>query len=174
MSCLTLVTGGGRSGKSAYALSRALGYESRVFIATAEAVDAEMRKRIDRHKRERAGSFITIEEPLDLADALGRIPSGASVAVIDCLAVWIGNLMHQRPSREQESIDAFLAALTTATVDLIVVTNEVGMGIIPENEISRQYRDLLGMVNQRVADMAQKVILMISGIPVVIKGDGHG
>ena len=174
MSCLTLVTGGGRSGKSAYALSRALGYESRAFIATAEAVDAEMRKRIDRHKRERAGSFITIEEPLDLADALGRISSGASVAVIDCLAVWIGNLMHQRPSREQESIDAFLAALTTATVDLIVVTNEVGMGIIPENEISRQYRDLLGMVNQRVADMAQKVILMISGIPVVIKGDGHG
>jgi adenosylcobinamide kinase/adenosylcobinamide-phosphate guanylyltransferase len=174
MPCLTLVIGGGRSGKSAHALSLASEYASRVFIATAEAVDAEMRDRIDRHKRERAGSFETIEEPLDLAGALGRVSSGKAVALIDCLAVWVGNLMHHRPSREKESIDAFLAALTTTTVDLIVVTNEVGMGIVPDNELSRQYRDLLGMVNQRVAAIAQDVVLMVSGIPMRIKGGVSG
>jgi len=174
MRSITLITGGGRSGKSAYALSLSSGCESRAFIATAEALDAEMRSRIERHKRDRADSFITIEEPLDLAAALGRIPSGASVAVIDCLAVWVGNLMHHCPSREQEAIDAFFAALTTTAVDLIVVTNEVGMGIIPDNEMARQYRDLLGMVNQRIAAIAQEVVLMVSGIPLPIKGGGRG
>jgi adenosylcobinamide kinase / adenosylcobinamide-phosphate guanylyltransferase len=174
MHSLTLITGGGRSGKSAFALSRALGYESRVFIATAQPIDDEMRSRIDRHKQEREGSFITIEEPLDLAAALGRIPFESKAALIDCLAVWVGNLMHHRPSLEHELIDAFLAALEKPPADLIIVTNEVGMGIIPDNEMARRYRDLLGMVNQRVAVAAHEVILMVSGIPVVIKGADRG
>jgi adenosylcobinamide kinase/adenosylcobinamide-phosphate guanylyltransferase len=171
---ITLITGGGRSGKSAQALTRAEHYASRAFIATAEPVDSEMKERIAQHKQERADSFITIEEPLDLDAALSKVPTNVEVVVVDCLAVWVGNLMHHRPSQEQELIDAFLAALMETTVDLILVTNEVGMGIIPDNEMSRQYRDLLGMVNQRVAAIAHEVILMVSGIPVVIKGADRG
>jgi adenosylcobinamide kinase / adenosylcobinamide-phosphate guanylyltransferase len=167
---ITLITGGGRSGKSGLALSRAEHYGSRAFIATAEPIDGEMQERIARHKQERAHSFITIEEPIDLDAALGKVPVGVEVVVVDCLAVWVGNLMHHCPPREQEAIGRFIDGIGKTTIDLILVTNEVGMGIIPDNEMSRQYRDLLGMVNQRIAAVAHEVILMVSGIPLVIKG----
>lgn len=168
---ITLVTGGGRSGKSAWALARAAGYGSGVFIATAEPLDDEMRQRIDAHRRERPATLSTIEEPLDLCAAIGRIPAQAEVAVIDCLAVWVGNLMHHRPSREREAVDRCIDAMAHATIDLIVVTNEVGMGIIPDNALSRNYRDLLGTVNQRLAAIAQEVVLMVCGLPIALKGE---
>jgi adenosylcobinamide kinase/adenosylcobinamide-phosphate guanylyltransferase len=171
---VTLITGGGRSGKSALALSRAGHYGSRLFIATAEPVDGEMQERIARHKRERADSFITIEEPLDPGAALRKVPPGVEAVVIDCLAVWVGNLMHHCPSREHEFIDRFIDGIGKTAFDLILVTNEVGMGIVPDNEISRQYRDLLGMVNQRIAAVAHEVVLMVSGIPIEIKGGDRG
>jgi adenosylcobinamide kinase/adenosylcobinamide-phosphate guanylyltransferase len=167
---MTLITGGGRSGKSALALSRAAAYGPGAFIATAQPVDDEMRQRIERHRQERPVSLVTIEEPLDLSAALRRIPEDARVAVVDCLAVWVGNLMHHCPGHEPDEIDRFLGGLNAPPVDLIIVTNEVGMGIVPDNEMSRQYRDLLGTVNQRVAALAQEVVLMVSGIPLVIKG----
>ena len=167
---ITLITGGGRSGKSGQALSRAGHYGSRAFIATAEPVDGEMRERIARHKRERADSFMCIEEPLDLAAALQKVPTGVEAVVIDCLAVWVGNLMHHQPSREHEFIERFIDGIGQIAFDLILVTNEVGMGIVPDNEMSRKYRDLLGTVNQRIAAVAHEVILMVSGIPLVIKG----
>jgi adenosylcobinamide kinase / adenosylcobinamide-phosphate guanylyltransferase len=167
---ITLITGGGRSGKSGQALSRAERYGSRAFIATAEPIDGEMQERIARHKQERADSFITIEEPIDLDAALRKGPAGVETVVVDCLAVWVGNLMHHCPSREHEFIDRFIDGIGKTAFDLILVTNEVGMGIVPDNEMSRQYRDLLGMVNQRIAVLAHEVVLMVSGIPLIIKG----
>jgi len=174
MSRITLFTGGGRSGKSRQAMDRALGYSApRAFIATAEPLDEEMRERIARHRRERGGTFETIEEPVDLAGALRRVRPGTTVALVDCLTVWLGNVMHRRgeAAREYPEIAAFTAALRSAPCDVIVVTNEVGMGIIPtENALSRVFRDQAGWLNQAVAEIADEVVLVVSGIPVVIKG----
>jgi len=178
MGRIVLVTGGGRSGKSRHAMERAMGYPApRAFIATAEPCDDEMRERIERHRRERAGSFETIEEPVDLAAALGRVPPGSSVALVDCLTVWLANVMHRRgeAAREYPEVAAFVAALKASPCDVIAVTNEVGMGIIPtDSELSRRFRDQAGWLNQAVAAVADEVVLVVSGIPVVIKGERPG
>jgi adenosylcobinamide kinase / adenosylcobinamide-phosphate guanylyltransferase len=170
MKQIILVTGGGRSGKSSRALELAGRYDKKVFIATAMPFDNEMSERISRHKEERDPSYRTIEEPLDLAGAVASLQDEeADIAVIDCLSVWVGNCMHHQESIIDVIIGAFLDSLETVPCDLIIVTNEVGMGIIPDNEMARRYRDILGSLNQHVARMAEKVVLMISGIPVEIK-----
>jgi len=173
VSRVVLVTGGGRSGKSRYALERAARYPGRrVFVATAEPCDDEMRARIERHRRERGGRFETIEEPRDLAGAIARIGPGAAVAVVDCLTVWLGNLMHRHGegAGDLPEVAAFIAALSRAPCDLIAVTNEVGMGIIPtDSAASRAFRDQAGWINQEAARAADEVVLVVSGIPVVIK-----
>ena len=166
---VTLITGGGRSGKSSEALTIAAPYARKAFIATAMPFDDEMQKRIDNHKRERDGSFTTIEEPLDLAGALGSLSGRFDAAIIDCLPVWLGNCLHLCPNELPARIDALTAAIESAPCDLIIVTNEVGMGIIPDNELSRHYRDMLGSLNQRIASLASRVILMVCGIPVSVK-----
>lgn len=167
----TLVTGGGRSGKSRHALELALPRESKVFIATAEAIDDEMRARIEKHREVRGEEFLTVEEPLDLARAVRSLPEGTEVAVIDCLTVWLGNLVHRHEGEAHgfPEVPAFVEAVRDPPCDLIIVTNEVGMGIIPANELARRFRDLAGTVNQAVATLADEVVLMVSGIPVVIK-----
>ena len=170
---ITLVTGGSRSGKSRRALELAAPYARKALIATAEPVDEEMRRRIAAHREERDASFETIEEPRDLASALERLPAGIEVAVIDCLTVWLGNLMHQAAADSDlaspetfPEIAAFLARLDDPPpCDLIVVTNEVGMGLVPTSAMGRAYRDLAGGVNQQVAARARRVILMVSGVP---------
>ena len=171
---ITLVTGGARSGKSRYALELAVGYEKRAFIATAEPFDEEMAVRIAHHKRERMESFLTIEAPLDLAGALRAIPSNIEVAVVDCLTVWLGNLMHHygiKPKRYAE-ISAFVSILEESPCHLIVVTNEVGLGLVPDNDVARHYRDMIGELNQEICRMATQAIFMISGMPlIVIKKD---
>jgi adenosylcobinamide kinase/adenosylcobinamide-phosphate guanylyltransferase len=171
-----MVTGGGRSGKSRYALERAARYPGRrVFVATAEPFDAEMRARIAEHRRGRGPGFETIEEPRDLAGAIRRIGPGAAVALIDCLTVWLGNLMHHggEGAREFPELAAFIAALRNPPCDLIAVSNEVGMGIIPtDSAASRAFRDQAGWLNQEVARAADEVVLVVSGIPVVIKDSG--
>jgi len=173
MNRITLFTGGGRSGKSRQAMERALAYPApRVFIATAEPLDDEMRERIARHRRERGASFETIEEPVDLAGALRRVPPGTTVALVDCLTVWLGNVMHRRgeAAREYPEIAALVAALRSAPCDVILVTNEVGLGIIPaDNELSRRFRDQAGWLNQAVAQVADEVVLVVSGIPLTLK-----
>lgn len=170
----TLITGGGRSGKSRHALRLAGFYPGkRIFIATAEPFDDEMRERIDSHKRERGEAFETIEEPLDLAGALRSIPGDAEVAVVDCLTVWLGNFMHHRGAEAEAcpEISDFLQILEEPPCDLIIVTNEVGMGIVPENEMARRFRDTIGWLNQEVARRAGRVVLMVSGVPVPVKGE---
>jgi adenosylcobinamide kinase/adenosylcobinamide-phosphate guanylyltransferase len=170
---ITLITGGGRSGKSRYALELAGKYGNRAFVASAVAIDAEMRERIAKHRRERGDAFFTAEAPLDPAAALRALPHGTEVALLDCLTVWLGNLMHEGKLSDNLScpeIEAFLELLSSPPCDLIIVTNEVGMGIIPDNAMARIFRDLAGALNQRVAAKADRVILMVSGVPVPVKG----
>ncbi len=176
MAQVTLVTGGGRSGKSNHALQLAEPYARRAFIATAEPLDDEMRRRIARHRTERGDGFLTVEESLDLAGAIRSLPADVAIAVVDCLTVWLGNLAHYHGacSDELPELVALLGVLTGPPCDLILVTNEVGMGIVPANEAARKFRDVLGRLNQEVAALADEVILMVSGVPVALKERADG
>jgi len=169
---VTLVTGGSRSGKSRYAMELALEWERRVFIATAQVTDGEMEERIERHRRERGDLFVTVEEPLDLAGAIGSLPLDTGVALVDCLTVWLGNLFHHLGDVDLESpqIGAFLEVLEDPPCALILVTNEVGMGLVPPDALSRRFRDVAGLLNQEVARRAHRVVFTVCGIPMVVKG----
>ncbi len=172
MAEVTLVTGGSRSGKSRYAMELALEWERRVFIATAQVTDGEMEERIERHRRERGDLFVTVEEPLDLAGAIGSLPLDTGVALVDCLTVWLGNLFHHLGDVDLESpqIGAFLEVLEDPPCALILVTNEVGMGLVPPDALSRRFRDVAGLLNQEVARRAHRVVFTVCGIPMVVKG----
>ncbi len=163
---IKLITGGVKSGKSSYAVNLALKYKpERIFIATAEPFDEQMRKRIENHKKQRLNLFKTIEEPIYLTEALKQSDK-ATVCIIDCITVWTGNLLHYNKLNQ---IDKFIKSLKKQTIDTIIVTNEVGMGIIPDNRLARDYMDILGEINAKIASLADSVTLMISGIPIKIK-----
>jgi len=170
---VVFVTGGARSGKSAFALKYALSFEKRVFLATAEPFDHEMQDRIDRHRLERGEGFVTVEEPLYLDRAIGNLPAGIDVVLVDCLTVWAGNLMHRFESDGEEEIDrrigALLDTLRKPPCTLILVSNEVGMGIVPENAMARKLRDIAGSVNQKVAALSSQAWLLCSGLPLRLK-----
>lgn len=165
------VTGGARSGKSSYALYLAEPYENRVFLATAEAFDDEMRDRISRHRDERGNAFTTVEEHIFIDRALRSLPEGTGVVLLDCLTVWLGNLMHHLgdASAINERIEALLDVLKSPPCDLVIVSNEVGMGIVPENAMARVFRDLAGTLNRRVAARATHAYLLCSGLPLFLK-----
>jgi adenosylcobinamide kinase/adenosylcobinamide-phosphate guanylyltransferase len=172
MANLILITGGARSGKSAEALRLAEGFERRVFIATAEICDAEMRERITLHRKERGDDWETIEAPINLADAVRETGGPSTVIVIDCLTVWLGNLIHSDPNLHADAPPcmALLRALRESTAaQILVVTNEVGMSIVPQNAFARRYRDIHGRFNQRVAALADRVILMVCGQALSVK-----
>ncbi len=174
MATLTLLTGGARSGKSRHALELARGYSGqKLFIATAEMVDDEVRERVRRHQAERGTDFSTVEEPVNLASALGSLPAETRVAVIDCVTVWLGNLMHRHGVEVDEypEVAAFLAALEHPPCDLYIVTNELGMSTIPANAMARKFRDIAGRLNQTLATRADRALLMVSGLPITLKGD---
>lgn len=174
MTRITLVTGGARSGKSRYAMAAALAFSRRLFVATATPFDAEMTQRIANHRRERGNAFRTVEEAEDLASVLRAPPPDIDVILIDCLTVWIGNLMHRYGADQAwfPPIDDFLDALARPPCPIILVTNEVGMGIVPEHPMARRFRDIAGTVNGRVAAAADRVVFMVSGIPMAIKDSG--
>lgn len=175
---LTLVTGGARSGKSAYAQKLAERMPPpRAYIATCPVIDGEMSERIEAHRRDREGKgYTTFEEPKDLA-AVIRKTAGHSVAVVDCLTLWVNNLMREADERGAElgekdieqAARKVLDAVAVHPVPVIFVTNEVGMGIIPANAVSRKFVDLAGRLNQLIAGGADEVILMTSGIPLCVK-----
>jgi adenosyl cobinamide kinase/adenosyl cobinamide phosphate guanylyltransferase len=171
MNRVTLITGGARSGKSRYALELADTDARRVFIATAEPCDEEMRARIEKHRSARGSAFDTIEEPYDLAGALRAMPTGTGVAVIDCLTVWLGNLMYRHGEEQTDypEVGEFLAAVESPACNLLIVTNEVGFGIVPDNPLGRRFRDMAGVVNQEVARRADRVVMMVCGHPMVVK-----
>lgn len=162
---LTFLVGGARSGKSALALEIALRhYGPVVFVATAEAFDDDLRARIARHRHERPPEWPTVEEPVALAAALSVIDTDALV-IVDCLTVWVGNLFHHAPdadAREQQYA-ALLRVLAGRDGHTVVVSNEVGLGLVPEQPTSRDYRDELGRLNQRVAAIADRSLFLVAG-----------
>jgi adenosylcobinamide kinase/adenosylcobinamide-phosphate guanylyltransferase len=170
---LTFVLGGVRSGKSRFAQRIASGFGNVVFIATARPSDPEMDQRIDRHRKSRPASWQTLEVPVDLDVAIADLQDPNQVAVVDCLTVYLANLMSKTQSKESaitEYTERLYSALEETKASIIVVSNEVGSGIHPPTAIGRLYCDLLGELNQRVAAVADNVILMVAGIPVPLKG----
>ena len=172
MGRIVLITGGARSGKTTFALKQGAegaGGGRKVYIATAQALDQEMAERIARHRKKRGGAWETVEEPVHLDKAVRECAS-ASVMVIDCLTLWLSNLLCGRLGVEeaQARLVAALGALE-GPVRAYVVSNEVGMGIVPENDMARLYRDMAGRLNQAVAHVADEVYLMVSGLPLRIK-----
>lgn len=169
---ITLIIGGERSGKSSYAqdyaVDAASGANDRYFIATAERVDDEMSKRIIAHQASRAGLFQTIEEPIKLDEAIKNLPANAEVCVIDCLTVWLGNLLYHKAL--DGAVDRLMTVLENPPCDLVIVTNETGLGVVPPNPESRLFVEEAGRMHQRIAALARNVIVMIAGIPVPIKG----
>ncbi len=177
MKTVTYISGGSRSGKSSHALELASAFSgNKAFIATAQALDDEMRERIRKHQQDRSDQFLTIEEPLDLAAALAKLPADVEVAVIDCLTLWLSNLMHFHGDGKDTfpETEAFLHALDDPGCSLIIVSNETGMGIVPANELSRRFRDMAGRLNQQVAVRADRATLLVSGIPLVLKDEIKG
>lgn len=164
---LILITGGARSGKSSNALALAAAHTPKIFIATATASDDEMRARIARHQAERGSEWTTIEEPLDLAGVLRTHRDG--VAVVDCVTLWIANAMEANLDMDTAVTD-FLAAVAGRSGPVVVVTNEVGLGVVPAFPSGRRFRDLAGIVNQRLAAAADIVLLMVSGLQLRLKG----
>lgn len=161
---LTLLLGGARSGKSALALRLAAGQSAPVvWLATAEAGDTEMAERIERHRRERPAGWSTLEEPLRLAETLERCDP-QSFVVVDCLTLWTANALERLGTAEAEAQAAAAAAVAVArSGPTIAVSNEVGLGLVPDNPLGRSYRDLLGRVNAHWADAATRVYLVVAG-----------
>jgi adenosylcobinamide kinase / adenosylcobinamide-phosphate guanylyltransferase len=165
---ITLVLGGARSGKSRYA-ERLItaGPPPWIYVATAQPGDAEMAERIALHKARRARGWQTHEAPHDLPAAIGAPPQDAPL-LIDCLTLWLSNRMLADADIEQEA-DALAAALAQRASRIVLVSNEVGAGIVPENALGRRFRDAQGRINQRFAARADTVILMVAGLPITVK-----
>jgi adenosylcobinamide kinase / adenosylcobinamide-phosphate guanylyltransferase len=173
---LTLILGGARSGKSSYELQLAHHVPDVLFVATAERRDGEMAAKIDRHRSERPPDWHTLEEPLKLAVALAQTPL-ASVTSIDCVTLWVSNrLLADDASWEVAvtELDTLIAWHRAAATDLIIVSNEVGLGIVPEHALSRTYREWLGWFNRRLATEADQVFFMVAGLPIEVKSLAAG
>jgi adenosylcobinamide kinase/adenosylcobinamide-phosphate guanylyltransferase len=185
---IVLVVGGARSGKSSFALTMASRVRGgKAFVATAQAFDEEMRQRIERHRKERGSGWDEYEEPMGVVDLIMDIQDKYDVILIDCLTLWLSNVMIREESTKQRAqmieieIERFLDSLRyfkrksladgqrSVLSYLLLVSNEVGMGIVPENELARRFRDAAGTLNQKVAEIADDVYTVIAGIPVKIK-----
>ena len=171
---VTFVIGGCRSGKSRQALETAEGMpgDHKTFIATCIPHDAEMEQRVAQHQEERSPIWRTVETPIDLPPAIVEQCRQADVVLVDCLTLWISNLMLELEDDRKilSCLPDLTRALRSAHCPVVLVSNEVGTGIVPENQLSRRFRDLVGSTNQAVADQADRVIWMVAGIPVEIKG----
>ena len=167
---LTLILGGARSGKSAFALDQASrNTGAKAFVATAQPFDNEMSLRIENHKKERSSDWVTFEEPVKLADVIREMDISHRVILIDCLTLWTSNVMLAKLDFPQEVERLITALLERSSTPIYIVTNEVGLGLVPETALGRMYRDNLGMLNRRVAEISSKVYLLVTGIPLIIK-----
>ena len=166
---LTLVLGGARSGKSRYAESLITALPPPwTYLATAEAGDAEMAERIAVHRARRGLAWKTLEAPRDLAGAFAA--HAGTPLLVDCLTLWLSNALLARADVDAE-IECLEAALAQAAGPLVLVANEVGFGIVPDNPLGRRFRDAQGLLNQRIAARADRVVLMVAGLPLTIKGE---
>jgi len=171
---LILITGGSRSGKSGFALETAVRFKvPRIFLATAQADDEEMRQRIEAHRRDRPEGWSVVEEPCQVPRALRAALARAGTVIVDCLTIWISNLILQDQSFTELEAAARAQELARAAAGtrsgVIVVTNEVGSGIVPDNALARRFRDCAGRANQVLAAAADEVHLMVSGIAIPVK-----
>lgn len=180
MGRLILLLGGARSGKSAYAqrLAEELGGARVLFVATAEAGDEDMARRIARHRAERPAVWRTLEVPYEVGPALARHLGDATVVVVDCLTLLVSNLLFRAgatpdaasaEAEVQVEVDVLMQTCQTHSATVIVVSNEVGLGLVPDNALGRLYRDLLGRANQALAAQAEAVYFLVAGLPVDVK-----
>ncbi len=174
---VTLVLGGVRSGKSRWAQEFASKFDRVAYVATAQARDAEMREKIHRHQEDRPKHWQTLEEPLQLARVLTDHATEFDILLVDCLTVFVANLMEAAetdPDSFGWRIESLVEALRETPVSLVLVSNEVGCGLVPPYPAGRRYRDALGELNQRVAALADNVVLMVAGLPLALKGNIGG
>lgn len=175
---LVLILGGARSGKSAFAEHLASQAERVLFVATAQALDASMQVRIAAHRERRPLEWSTVEEPLDLARVVPSALEGHDTCLVDCLTLWVSNLLLAKESHPKaeaeilEQVHGLLEAYEESSATWIVVSNEVGLGVVPPTELGSKYRDVLGRVNQAVASRADKVYLMVAGLALEMKSLG--
>ncbi|MBR0971147.1 MULTISPECIES: bifunctional adenosylcobinamide kinase/adenosylcobinamide-phosphate guanylyltransferase [Bradyrhizobium] len=163
-----LITGGARSGKSKRAETRARAFPGQpVYVATAEVLDAEMEARIAKHRARRGTDWIEREVPLDLVEVLAATDGGGA-RLVDCLTLWLSNLMHAERAWERE-VSELAAALPRLKSPVVFVTNEVGLGIVPDNALARSFRDAAGIMNQTVAAAADEVEFIVAGLPMKLK-----
>lgn len=169
---ITLVLGGARSGKSTYASRLAEArFERPLYLATAEAFDEEMKDRIDRHRAARGSRWACLEEPLEVPRALLAMPGNVDGVLLDCVTVWLCNVFMKDGGPAVEARRGELvAALQGMKKEIVIVSNEVGMGIVPDNPMSREFRDHAGWLNQDLAEIADHVVLVVAGIPMILKG----
>ena len=167
-----LVLGGARSGKSRYAQQRSEAVDGRLgYIATAEARDDEMHQRIDRHRADRGERWFTIEAPLDLPAAIAEAGAKADAILVDCLTLWLSNLIFADKSVPFAELERAIAACRRP---IALVANEVGFGIVPDNALARRFRDEAGWLNQRIAGVVDEVVLVAAGLPLVLKSQAGG
>jgi adenosylcobinamide kinase/adenosylcobinamide-phosphate guanylyltransferase len=168
-----LIIGGARSGKSRYALDLVKAYPrgEKIFVATCVPRDDEMKERVERHRKERGAGWKTLEIPVHIADAITQNSQGAGLILIDCLTLWVSNLIFEIKDEPaiNHYLDRLIESIRKSDSPVILVTNEVGCGIVPENPLARRFRDIAGRVNQQVASVCSKVFWMVAGIPVPIR-----
>lgn len=165
---VTLITGGIKSGKTSYGLSLGKLYTSKAYIATAVSFDNEMKDKIEMHQKERGKLWKTVEEPIEISKALYSITE--DFVMIDCVTLWLNNLMYYEKDIDLY-IKSFCDTLIYCPKEVIIVTNEIGLGVIPEKKNIREYINKLGLLNQKIGEIADRVVLMVSGIPIYIKGE---
>lgn len=166
------ITGGARSGKSAFAEQLAKNVAGkRAYIATAQALDAEMGAKIAKHRKDRGSAWDTYEEPLAVAELLCKLSERYQVVLLDCLTLWLSNVMAHTESDGTvlARSDELVAAIRNSKGTCIIVSNEVGLGIVPDNPLARKFRDLAGMLNQKIAQAADEVYFTAAGIPMKLK-----
>jgi adenosylcobinamide kinase/adenosylcobinamide-phosphate guanylyltransferase len=165
---IILITGGARSGKSTRAEARACAFPGKpVYVATAEALDAEMRERIAKHRARRGSAWLEHETPLELVAALVET-DGRGARLVDCLTLWLSNLMHAERDWEKEAM-LLAETLDRQNSPVVLVTNEVGLGIVPDNALARRFRDAAGILNQIVARVSDEVEFVVAGLPMRVK-----
>jgi len=166
-----LILGGARSGKTAYGERLAMRAGVRpAYLATAEALDAEMAERVALHQRQRHGRFATIEEPVELATAIRRTARDHDAILVDCLTLWISNLLGAGVDVASAVEDLAATLVQVKTARVILVSNEVGLGIVPDNALARSFRDLAGAMHQRLAQICSDVYFVVAGLPLTLKG----
>ena len=170
MEGLIFITGGARSGKSSFAVKLATELSKKViFIATAQALDKEMKVRIKKHQRRRPGSWKTVEEPSDIDKILSELRKRDSLVLLDCLTFLISNWLLSGKKAVFKDVRSLVKAAKERQSPTIIVSNEVGMGIVPDNELGRRFRDMAGRVNQMATKEADEVYFLVSGLPIKIK-----